>query len=734
MEDNENKTIDQQIEEAALRNAQLQEISNSILQTGVQSKAGVYPSFYRAREKRIAESSEFANQKEFDYTEFSNYMISHKATDERGIASEDVLNNPSVRNKLYSLADMFEQRGYDIKDVNYMMSRPNTSFSDKELYAKYIKLLSNDTSLKECKDYFDLINTAKNFTTIFQRYNHEDNTEISFIVDSGTTNDGLLNYWKPQLKSMGIEYEPTSDKYGKATIPINMLASAPYFAYAFIESYDNDYSNVENNYDEVKGNSDKQFIKEDSGIFLGGNDRSQLISINNVTNDRDGGTWRYARNPVEYWADFMSGSGTWGGWQGDEEIYKFINSKNISYDELENQAGISVSDYQKERSTLSKKYLDVNIIDVMRPVHDIIKDTIQKLGLPQEEAVSTTTLPTITLEEGEIKDAQNKKELESGQVTPLNQIMKEIPNLLATRELTPDMNITYHSLRDSKTSAYTPLDPSKYEKLQQDLQKALNHGRVKVHGTIVNAAADDIDNMYITVDFEVSSEDKDDKSTILGEYIKGGFKSSSVKPGTDAISVRIPASIFGGPSTDAVNSPVVKYRNQIDYLRKNGYGGQITLLEDFLPESLPLRIEFDGDENVAVKLKFGTYNQESEFKEEHEIKIYEDQYNNLAKTIYLMKGLKSKLYIARFLKDAYGEKSEYFLKAKDEFETQYGQAMATLATTIFKKEYDNGEPIWDLIMDTKYNLGLTDSEGVDLDLFDTARVRKYEQNKRNKKK
>lgn len=738
MEENENKDLTKQsnkaaIQQAVLDNKQLEEVNQAVLQLGVQSQPGVYPSMYRDREKRLAESAEFASQKEFDYTEYFKYMTDRKATDEGGIASRYVLENPSINNEFGPLSDMFEQRGYDIQDASGMMNLVNATSEEKELFAKYIKLIGGDTSMPEYKDFFDMINTAKTFTTMPQRYNHQDNTEISFIIDSGTTNDGLNRYWQPQLNSMGISYGLTSDEYGKVTIPIDRLASAPYFAYAFIESYDYDYSDPEKEYDEVKGNSDSQFNQEDSSFFIPGMyERSQLISINNITNDRDGGTYRYYRDLGEGLYDFFTASGIFGGYQGNQDIIDFKNNNNISSEQLEKGSGITISDYIDQREELSEKYLDVDIIDAMRPVHDTIKQAIQRMGLPQNEVVTGRTLAIATLEQGKLMESQNQEEQKSTQITPLMKNINQIPSLLAKATLTPDTYIGYHSFRDSPTEAYERLDPSRYKAMQQRLEKAIAHGKVDVFAEAIPSATESTDLMYITLDFDVSSEDDNDKSTILGDFIQGGFKSSSVKKGTDRVSIRFPASIIGGPETDAANNPVTKYLNQIKYLRS--HGGQVTLLDNFLPESLPVKLEFTGNEKVPIRLKCGRKNTTTDVDDNRSIDINDSQLEQLAKTMYLMKGLKSKLFQARYLKDVYGEDDKYFLKAKDEFETQYGDAITRLALTLFEEDYLNGTPIYDLIMDTKYTLGLTDEDGNDLDLFDTKAITNYELNKRNKKK
>lgn len=746
MEENENKNLTKQsneaaVQQAALDNKQLEEVNQAVLQLGVQSPPGVYPSMYRDREKRLAESAEFASQKEFDYTEYFKYMTDRKATDEGGIASRYVLENPSINNEFGPLSDMFEQRGYDIQDATGMINLINATEEEKELFAKYIRLIGGDTSMSEYKDFFDMINTAKTFTTIPQRYNHKDNTEISFIIDKGTTNSGLNRYWQPQLNSMGISYELTPDEYGKVTIPVDRLASAPYFAYAFIESYDYDYSDLEKEYDDVKGNSDSQFIKEDSYTFLGGYDRNQLISINNVTNDRDGGTWRYARSFGDTLKDLFTLSGIFGGYQGGDEVRKMrydnawdeltFNDK-VSKEDIENRAGIKISDYYEQKSELSKKYLDVNIIDAMRPVHDTIKQAIQRMGLPQNEVVTGRTLAIATLEQGKLMESQNQAEQTSTQITPLMKNINQIPYLLSKATLNPDTYIGYHSFRDSPTEAYERLDPSKYESMKQKLAKAIAHEKVDVFAEAIPSSTESADLMYITLDFDVSSEDSDDKTTILDDLIHGGFRSSSVKKGTDRVSIRFPASVIGGPETDAANNPVTKYLNQINYLRS--HGGQVTLLDNFLPESLPVKLEFTGNEKVPIRLKCGRKNITTDVDDNRSIDINDSQLKQLAKTMYLMKGLKSKLFQARYLKDVYGEDDKYFLKAKDEFETQYGDAITRLALTLFENDYLNGTPIYDLIMDTKYTLGLTDEDGNDLDLFDTAAVGAYERNKRNKKK
>lgn len=755
MEENENKDLTTQsneaaVQQAALDNKQLEEVNQAVLQLGVQGQPGVYPSMYRDREKRLAESAEFANQKEFDYTEYFKYMTDRKATSEGGIASPYVLANPSINNEFGPLSDMFEQRGYDIQDATGMMNLINATGEEKELFSKYIRLIGGDTSMSEYKDFFDMINTAKTFTTIPQRYNHQDNTEISFIIDKGTTNSGLSRYWQPQLNSMGISYELTPDEYGKVTIPVDRLASAPYFAYAFIESYDYDYSDLEKEYDEVKGNSDSQFIKEDSSRpwisailspVLSPYDREQLISINNVTNDRDGGTWRYARTFDDTLKDLFTFSGMFGGYQGGDEVRKMrynnawdeltFNDK-LSKEDIENRAGITIRDYYGQKSELSKKYSDVNIIDAMRPVHDTIKQAIQRMGLPQNEVVTGRTLAIATLEQGKLMESQNQEEQKSTQITPLMKNINQIPSLLAKATLTPDTYIGYHSFRDSPTEAYERLDPSKYKSMQQRLEKAIAHGKVDVFAEAIPSATESADLMYITLDFDVSAEDSDNKTTILDDFIHGGFMSSSVEPGTDRVSIRFPASIIGGPETDAANNPVTKYLNQINYLRS--HGGQVTLLDNFLPESLPVKLEFTGNEKIPIRLKCGRKNITTDVDDNRSIDINDSQLEQLAKTMYLMKGLKSKLFQARYLKDVYGEDDTYFLKAKDEFETQYGDAITRLALTLFERDYLNGTPIYDLIMDTKYTLGLTDEDGNDLDLFDTAAVGVYERKKRNKKK
>lgn len=736
---NNQQATDSAVQQVALRNAQLEAANKSLLELGVEGPAGVFPSMYRDRDRRLAESAEFASKKEFDYLDYSTYMAEHKATEEGGIASRYVLENPSINTKFGPVSDMFEQRGYDISDAYAMMNLVNASKEDKEIFAKYIKLNGGDTSIPECKDFFDMINTAKTFTTIPQRYNRQDNKEISFIINSGTTNDGLNRYWQPQLKSMGINYKLTSDEYGEATIPIDRLASAPYFAYAFIESYDYDYTNEVKEEDienyEIKGNPDSQFIQEDS-YFLGGYDRNQLISINNITNDRDGGTLRYYRTPIESWGDFMTGSGKIiGGWQGYNELEKFIDDNNISYEQLEQRAGIKLSDYKNQREDISKKYLDVNIISAMRPVHDIIKQAIQRMGLPQDQVVTGRMLSIGTLEEGRIDEAQNKEEQKATQLAPLRQNIDQIPYLFSKATLDPKGYIGYRSFRDSPVKGvYKKLDPAKYDVMKERLENAIAHDRVEVHAEAIPNASENTDLMFITVDFDVKNYDNNDKSTILDSFIDGGFRSSSVEPGTDRVSIRFSAGTLGGSETNAANSPIIKYKNQIDYLRRNGKGGQVTLLDNFLPDALPLKVEFTGNENVPVRLKCGRRYIDSEVEDTRSFDLDDNQLDRLAETMYAMKGLKSKLFQARYLKQIYGENDEYFLKAKDEFETQYGMAMATLATTLFWDDYRNGESIYNLIMDTKYTLGLCDKEGNDFDLFDLDRVINYEVNKRNKKK
>ncbi len=743
---NNQQATDSAVQQAALRNAQLEAANKSILELGVEGPAGVFPSMYRDRDRRLAESAEFASKKEFDYLDYSTYMAEHKATEEGGIASRYVLKNPSINTEFGPVSDMFEQRGYDISDAYAMMNSVNASPEDKEIFAKYIKLNGGDTSIPECKDFFDMINIAKTFTTIQQRYNRQDNKEISFIINSGTTNDGLNRYWQPQLKSMGIDYKLTPDEYGKATIPVDRLASAPYFAYAFIESYDYDYTNKVKEEDienyEIKGNPDSQFIKEDSSnttwITTASSpyDREQLISINNITNDRDGGTWRYYRNLREKWGDFMTGSGKIiGGWQGDNEIEKFIDNKNISYEQLEQDTGIKMSDYENQREDISLKYLDANIIHAMRPVHDIIKQAIQRMGLPQDQVVTGRMLSIGTLEEGRIDEAQNKEEQKATQLAPLRQNINQIPYLFSKATLDPKGYIGYHSFRDSPVKGvYEKLDPAKYDVMKERLENAIAHGRVEVHAEAIPNASENTDLMFITVDFDVSDYDTQNKSTILDSFVPGGFRSSSVKPGTDRVSIRFSASTLGGSETNAANSPIIKNKNQIDYLRRNGKGGQITLLDNFLPDALPLRVEFTGNKNVAVRLKCGRRYIDSDVEDTRSFDLDDNQLDRLAETMYAMKGLKSKLFQARYLKQIYGENDEYFLRAKDEFETQYGMAMATLATTLFWDDYKNGENIYNLIMDTKYTLGLCDKDGNDFDLFDLDRVLNYEVNKRNKKK
>lgn len=753
MEDNEINNNNQQptdsaVQQVALRNAQLEAANKSLLELGVEGPAGVFPSMYRDRDRRLAESAEFASKKEFDYLDYSTYMAEHKVTEEGGIASRYVLKNPSINTEFGPISDMFEQRGYDISDSFAMMNSVNASPEDKEIFAKYIRLIGGDTSMPEYKDFFDMINTAKTFTTMPQRYNHQDNTEISFIIDSGTTNDGLNRYWQPQLASMGISYKLTPDEYGKVTIPVDRLASAPYFAYAFIESYDYDYTNEVKEEDigdyEIKGNPDSQFIKEDSYTFLGGYDRDQLISINNITNDRDGGTWRFARSIGDILVDPFTFNGILGGYHGGDEVRKMrydnfwdeltFNDK-VSKEDIENRAGIKISDYYEQRSELSKKYLDVNIIDAMRPVHDTIKQAIQRMGLPQDQVVTGRMLSIGTLEEGRIDEAQNKEEQKATQLAPLRQNIDQIPYLFSKATLDPKGYIGYHSFRDSSVKGlYKKLDPSKYDIMKQRLENAIAHGRVEVHAEAIPNASENADLMFITVDFDVKNYDNEDKSTILESIMDGGFRSSSVEPGTDRVSIRFSASPLGGSETNAANSPILKYKNQIDYLRRNGKGGQITLLDNFMPDALPLRVEFTGNKNVAVRLKCGRRYIDSEMEDSRTFNLDDNQLDRLAETMYAMKGLKSKLFQARYLKQIYGENDEYFLRAKDEFETQYGMAMATLATTLFWEDYQNGEDIYNLITDTKYTLGLCDKEGNDFDLFDLDRVINYEVNKRNKKK
>lgn len=727
----ENEELQQLVNKAR----EINNSKHSSIDISVAGMPSVLPSYYKDRENRISESSQFADKEDYDYYDFLTYMWKNKADEDGGMASRLVLGSQTLKQDFINQTNIFEQRGYDIEDCKYIGKRATATPEDIKIMDEYIALMSGDKSNPACKAYFDLINDAKNCTTLTNMYDRKDNSEVSFIIDSGTTNDGLFRYWQPQLAGMGITYEVTPDGYGKVTIPINRLASSPYFAYAFIESKDFDYSNPDITYDEVAGNENRNNYYFDAGFHRAGN-RNQLISINNVTNDRDGGTWSFNEDPILK-SPFSTAYDLF---NKTKEVRELKNRDNLSTKELEQRLGISISEYMRKRSELAEIYDDSNIIEAMRPVHDIIKRGIQRMGLPQIEVIGGITKPMGTLEEAVLKHAQSDESEKSTTISPAVSNLSEIPSLLHAAMIDPKKIIEYRSLANSKVSdTFEQLRPEQYRKMQDLLGNAIAHqSRIDIRADIIPTGSDFGDIVNYTVEFDAPAEDS--KFTVLKSMgTLDNIKYNFTKTGTDRIMLRFPASIFGGPETDAANSVVNKYKNQFDYLLDNG--GQITMLDNFIPESLPIKLQFTGNRKLGAQLIYGRNKVEWDDKnkkyvetpDERTIDIIPEQFEELSKAMYMFKGLKASLFRTRYLKTLYGEEDELYLNSKDELETQLGDAVTRLSRIIFDKELKEGKSEWDAVLDTKYILGLSDDDDNDYDLYDVEHVLNIDGSRRNRK-
>lgn len=725
------------IKQAEERVKEIQTSTGEAVNASTPAPPSVYPSIYSERQSTIGTTGMFADYDTLDYTAFKKYFMSN-SEQEDGIASDYAIRGEesgrySINSKFSSIANLFEARGYAINDILYSMNNTNLNGEEKELMSDFMSLLVGDRTNEKFRDFYDLIDTAKNFKTFYKRYNHEENEDISFIIDDGTTNTGLNNGWSTKLSGWGIDYSFTNDGNGKVSIPITNLNASPFFAYSFIECYDNDYTDPTALYDDSVQNTKSNNNYFDSWFHRAGN-RNQLISINNVTNDREDGTYEYYHNIIEDVGDFLYGSPQYR--TRMKEYDDVIKNNSLSREQIERIAGISWDDYDNERNNLSYKYDDSNIISAFRPVHDAIKFGITRMGYPQIEAMQATTFASENALNNDLTNAQIEGLMDSKLLTPAVRSSESIKKLIGKTFLNPNSHITMHSANSSSTEAFTEVRPEDYSKLLKYLNRALSkNGVVSNMVQIPSAVAE---NNQIELEFDVELEDKEYRSNDIIHF-EGGPISLGSKKGTDRWRVRFPASIVKNSQTEALNNTFITTENQLKYMHENG--GQLTMLSDIIPESKDIRLEFTN-ENTPIRLIYGTNIRGENYSNVNEqvFDIPKERIGNLAKAVALSKGLKSTLYQARFLKDTYGEDSDLFKDAKDVFNTQLGEFIQHLTTTFYDPSlYSNDDgsinvdAFIELANSVKVLIGLCDENGNDFDLFDTDRILRWEQSKRTEK-
>lgn len=727
-----------------------QEVQTSLeesVNSATVSAPNVFPSMYAERQALIGKSGIYSDVS-LDYTGFRKYFMADSAYLDGNVASKYALvgedGNFDPTSMFASMANLFESRSYAVNDVNYSLNNLGLSEDESKIMGDFVSLLVGDRKNSKFTDFYDMIDTAKNFRTYDKRFNHQDNQEISFIVDTGTTNDGLNIGWTNKLSGWGIKYTTTKEGYGKITIPIDNLLASPFFAYAFIECYDNDYSDPASHYDDALGTevTTSRKIPENDSYFdswyhRAGN-RNQLISINNVTNDREDGTYEYYHNIIEDTGDFLYGSPQYR--TRMKEYDDVIKNNSLSREQIEKIAGISWDDYDNERNDLSYKYDDSNIISTFRPIHDVIKFALGRLGYPQVEVMNTVTYGSTNPLANDLENAAVEGIVDSKLLTPALKATERIKNLIGKSFLLPDYDITINSSNFSKTEAYDELSPEHYKTLLKCLNRALADGKVTMNTVGGPTATGPASQIELTFDVNLSDKDYNSSDGIM---IDGVPVQLGNKKGIDRWSVRFPADLVQNTQTEALNNSFIRAENQLRYLQENG--GQMTLLNGIIPESQDITLQF-SNVNSPIRIIYGTNIKGENYSNTttRTFEVPKNKIKELSKAVALSRGLKASLYQARYIGETHGKDSDLFLQAKDNFETQLGEFVFHLTTTFFdESSYSTQNSDGSITIDTnafiglsnsvKLMLGLCNENGEDFDFYDTDRILNWENAKRQEK-